>query len=69
MTLQLLFPSSSLRHSMVDEDAPLPATPRRTPTSPQARHATSRAEWVIASAIVVVALVLALLFIGPPHVL
>jgi len=68
MTLQLLFPSGSLRHSMVDEDARVHASPR-SPTPPPARREPSRAEWVIASVIVVVALVLALLFIGPPHVM
>ena len=64
MPLQLLFPSGSLAH----EDAPVNASSSPASTDPPVTQ-PSRTEWLIASVIAVVALILVLLFIGPPHVL
>jgi len=64
MSLLLLFPSSSMRHAVDSPtDTPPPAK------HPSAEQRPSRAEWVIASVIVVMALILVLPFIGPPHVM
>ncbi|HEX3298669.1 MAG TPA: hypothetical protein VHW68_00985 [Actinomycetota bacterium] len=65
MSLQLLFPSRSIHHAF---DPPTEATPPPS-KHPLVQQRPSRAEWIIASVIVVVALVLVLLFIGPPHVI
>jgi hypothetical protein len=69
MPLMLLFPSASLRDSVTHEDPRRDVSALTQAPKPVKRPTTSRAEWVIASVIVVAALVVVLLFIGPPHVI
>ena len=66
MSIQLLFPSKSMRHAL---ESPTEATPPPPAKHPSVQQRPSRAEWIIASVIVVVALILVVLFIGPPHVM
>jgi hypothetical protein len=66
MSLMLLFPSSSMRHVV---DSPTDTSPGLPAKHPSVQQRPSRAEWVIASVIVVAALILVVLFIGPPHVM
>ena len=64
MPLQMLFPSGSLAH----EDAPMDTSPPPQP-HPLGTGSTARAEWLIASAIVVATLILVLFVLGLPHVM
>jgi lambda repressor-like predicted transcriptional regulator len=64
MPLLLMFPSNSMHHANST-----PGTSSPHSLSPSVHHPTARAEWLIASAIVVATLILVLLVIGPPHVM
>jgi hypothetical protein len=54
---------------MRDDDSRLAPLPPTRETPPPVHRSPSRGEWLLAFAISVVALVLVLLFIGPPHVM